>query len=201
MKKNASFQDGWLEGCHPIISNHYHLPPQLDTGKTDKDLLVLHCISLPAGVYDNFMVERLFTNDLRFDDKDILQKILSSSGRVSAHFFIKRSGERIQFVAVQYCAWHAGVSEYFGRKNCNDFSIGIELQGKIGEGFTEHQYRSLYNVVLALKRKFPQIQSIDAECKILGNVVAHSQIAPSRKQDPGDGFDWNYFRSLFEEQD
>lgn len=183
-----SFTHGWLENCHAMISNHYHLPPSFDWSDELK-LVVIHCISLPVGNYDkdNERVERLFMHDMSAHDAPILKNIMKQSGRVSAHFYIKRSGERIQFVPVNYCAWHAGVSTYQQEKNCNNFSLGIELQGQVGESFTSYQYDSLCSIVLALQKKFLRLKEIDS-C-----LVGHSDIAPGRKKDPGEGFDWQYF--------
>lgn len=181
------FKYGWLNGCHFMPSNHYHQPPN---SRETIRLIVLHCISLPVGVYDNYQVEHLFTGDMSGDDATSLHAIVSESGRVSAHFYIKRSGERIQFVPIHYCAWHAGISVHDGEHNCNHFSIGIELQGQIDEPYTPYQYQSLSRIVLALQKKLPKLRDMEKQ------IVGHSDIAPQRKQDPGKSFDWHVLSAL-----
>lgn len=140
-------------------------------------LLVLHSISLPRGEYRGDAVERLFTNRL---DRAVHPALRELAGlRVASHFFLRRGGELIQFVPLQRRAWHAGLSRWRGRERCNDFSVGVELEGTDADGFTAAQYRELAALVCALRAALP-----------LREIAAHSEIAPARKTDPGRGFDW-----------
>ena len=137
----------------------------------------MHSISLPPGDYGGADVERLFTNGLdcaAHPDYDRLRGL-----RVSAHFFIRRAGQVVQFVSCDDSAWHAGVSEWAGREQCNDYPIGIELEGLEGERFEAAQYAALTGLLRSLARRYP-----------IDTVVGHQHIAPGRKADPGPGFDW-----------
>lgn len=140
-------------------------------------LAVIHSISLPPGEYGGDAVERLFTNRLEWDAHPYYQTIRGL--QVSAHFLIRRRGERVQFVSCDDRAWHAGASRWRGRDNCNDWSIGIELEGLEGQRFTVAQYRALAALLNALARRYP-----------LTEAVGHEHVAPGRKADPGAGFDW-----------
>lgn len=147
------------------------------------DLIIVHGISLPVGVFGGSSVEQLFTNCLDCDahpDFDSLRGL-----EVSSHLLIRRCGELVQFVPFDKRAWHAGQSCFDGRENCNDFSIGIELEGADDIPYTELQYRRLLGVCKDLMRAFPQISA--------QRIVGHCDIAPGRKNDPGDAFDWDYF--------
>ena len=144
-------------------------------------LAVIHSISLPPGEYGGDAVERLFTNRLDWDAHPYYQTIRGL--QVSAHFLIRRGGERVQFVSCDERAWHAGASSWRGRDNCNDWSIGIELEGLEGERFTAAQYRALATLLHALVRRYP-----------LAEAVGHEHVAPGRKADPGPGFDWARLR-------
>jgi AmpD protein len=137
-------------------------------------LVVLHSISLPPGEYGGDAIERLFTNRLNQDAHPYFREIHGM--RVSAHFLIRRDGELVQFVPVERRAWHAGVSSWRGRSRCNDFSVGIELEGTDDSAFEDVQYRTL----VPLLRKLA-----------LRELAAHSDVAPGRKTDPGPRFDWN----------
>lgn len=141
-------------------------------------LAVVHSISLPPGQYGGDAVERFFTNRLDPDAHPYFDGLRGV--QVSAHFFVRRDGRVLQFVSCDERAWHAGVSRWAGREECNDFSLGIELEGFEGELFEAAQYTALARVLLALARRYP----IDA-------VVGHEHIAPQRKHDPGPGFDWH----------
>lgn len=151
------------------------------------DLLVIHNISLPAGEFGGDYVEQLFTNCLdctRHPSFDQLQGV-----EVSAHLFIDRGGEVTQFVAFDQRAWHAGVSSYCHRDNCNDFSIGIELEGSDDCPYTGRQYQVLAEVTSGLLEHYPSLRA--------DRIVGHSDIAPGRKTDPGPAFDWqHYHRAL-----
>jgi AmpD protein len=141
------------------------------------DLIVVHSISLPPGQFGTGQVQQLFTNQLNWDAHPYFQRIRDL--QVSAHFFITRTGELWQFVSVADRAWHAGVSAYRGRSNCNDDSIGIELEGLEGGLFEPAQYDSLTALCAALLQHCPVV-----------HIAGHEHIAPGRKQDPGTGFDW-----------
>ena len=141
------------------------------------DLIVLHSISLPPGQYGGPEIEALFTNTLDWDAHPYFQQI--KGAEVSAHFLIRRDGALIQFVSCDDRAWHAGKSCYQGRDNCNDFSIGIELEGLEGHTFEAPQYQTLVTLCTAI-----------AEHYKLQSITGHEHVAPERKQDPGPGFDW-----------
>jgi AmpD protein len=137
----------------------------------------VHSISLPPGEYGGDAVMRLFTNRLDWDAHAYYQGLRRL--RVSAHFLIRRDGQLMQFVSCDRRAWHAGASHWQGRDNCNDFSIGIELEGLEGCRFEAAQYRQLARLLRALAREYP-----------LTTAVGHEHVAPGRKRDPGAGFDW-----------
>lgn len=146
-------------------------------------LLVIHNISLPPRQYGGDGVLEFFSN--RLDPQAHPYYRLIASLRVSAHFFIRRDGEIIQFVSCHQRAWHAGASAWKGRERCNDFSIGIELEGSDSDPFADAQYTALAGLTLALKEAYP-----------ITDIVGHSDIAPGRKTDPGPHFDWARYRTL-----
>lgn len=146
-------------------------------GSAKIDLVVLHSISLPPGQYGGDDVERLFTNQLDWNAHPYFKTIQGME--VSAHFFIRRSGDLVQFVSCDDRAWHAGASSYRGRNNCNDNSIGIELEGVEGGLFEESQYETLTSLCAAILQHYP-----------IAHIAGHEHIAPGRKADPGTGFDW-----------
>jgi len=164
---------GWLSTARQLPSPNCDMRPE---GRAI-ELIVIHNISLPPGVFDGDAVIALFTNQLDWDANPYYQSIRDI--KVSAHFFIRRDGTLIQFVPCSLRAWHAGVSSWQGCERCNDFSIGIELEGTDDLPFTDAQYASLAPLVRQLKQAYP-IQA----------VVGHSDIAAGRKTDPGPGFDW-----------
>lgn len=145
------------------------------------DLALIHSISLPPGEYGGEAIERLFSNRLDWDAHPYYQQIRGL--QVSSHFVIRRDGELLQFVACGQRAWHAGRSAWNGRENCNDFSIGIELEGLEGETFEDAQYDALLPLLRALAQRYP-----------LQSVAGHEHVAPGRKIDPGPGFDWTRVR-------
>lgn len=172
---------GWLPGLVHLPSPHFDARPP----GTVIDLLVIHAISLPAGRYGGPWIRDLFLNRL---DHAADPSFASLRGlRVSAHFLIRRDGETQQFVSIDERAWHAGVSHYAGRTACNDFSIGIELEGGDEEPFTDGQYAAL---IALTKRLLLACPRINPEA-----IVAHSDIAPGRKTDPGPHFDWARYRA------
>jgi N-acetyl-anhydromuramoyl-L-alanine amidase len=146
------------------------------------DLVVIHNISLPPGDFSGDAVERLFTNSLNCDSHPYYADLRGL--RVSAHFLIRRDGTPIQFVPCAQRAWHAGQSNWRGRAACNDYSIGIELEGTDEVAFTEQQYATLNALLDALKQRYP-----------IAGIAGHNEIAPSRKTDPGPHFEWSRVRS------
>ena len=142
------------------------------------DTIIIHCISLPEKEYDNDYVISFFTNKLNFDAHESFKDL--EDLKVSSHLFIRRSGEVIQFVPFNKKAWHAGESRYKGRENFNEFSIGIELEGSVNDSYTDNQYDRLKIVIQELKDLYPSIKD--------SNILRHSDIAPDRKNDPGEHF-------------
>ena len=173
-------QSGWWSGARRCPS------PNCDARPLGAvvDLLVIHGISLPAGQYGGPHIEALFLNQL---DYAAHASFASLQGlRVSAHFLIRRDGELLQFVATSDRAWHAGVSSFQGRTACNDFSVGIELEGCDDEPYEEAQYVQLVALTRSLNASYPGLSS--------ARIVGHSDIAPGRKTDPGPHFDWARYR-------
>ncbi|MEK9654162.1 MAG: 1,6-anhydro-N-acetylmuramyl-L-alanine amidase AmpD [Halieaceae bacterium] len=174
---NWTFSSGWLDAARRVESPNYNERP---AGIRPK-LIVVHGISLPPGCYGGGEIESFFCNALNAEDHPYFAEI--SGLQVSAHFLIYRTGELVQFVDTESRAWHAGVSEWRGRENCNDFSIGIELEGCDDEPYADFQYSVLNQLIQALQNQYPLIQR-DA-------IVGHCEIAPGRKTDPGPAFDWS----------
>lgn len=165
--------DGWLQRARRCESPNFGpRPPDAVV-----DLVLIHSISLPPGEYGGDAIERLFTNRLDWNAHPYYQQIRGL--QVSAHFVVRRDGELLQFVSCEARAWHAGRSAWRGRENCNDFSIGIELEGLEGESFEAAQYDALATLIGELARRHA-----------IGAVVGHEHVAPGRKFDPGAGFDW-----------
>ncbi len=152
------------------------------------DLLVIHGISLPAGSFGGPWIEHLFLNRLPAHRHPLFGEIHRL--RVSSHLLIRRDGTLLQFVPLERRAWHAGVSSFRGRIRCNDFSVGIELEGTDDRPYTEAQYRTLARTAARIRRHFPAITP--------DRIVGHSDIAPGRKTDPGPAFDWPRFFRLLE---
>ena len=171
---SALWQNGWYRYARPQASPNFG--PRPPTACID--LIVIHAISLPPGEFGNGEVQRLFTNQLDWDAHPYFQSIRGL--QVSSHFFITRSGELWQFVSCDARAWHAGESSYRGKSNCNDDSIGIELEGLEGGLFEPAQYETLACVCAALLHHYP-----------IAYLTGHEHIAPGRKQDPGPGFEWS----------
>ena len=147
------------------------------------NLIVIHAISLPPKEYGGDHVEKFFLNKLKISDHKYFHEIKNL--KVSSHLFIKRDGEMIQFVPFDKRAWHAGVSSFNGFENCNDFSIGIELEGSDCDIFTIEQYQVLFEVTKQLMKEYPDISK--------DSIKGHSDISPGRKSDPGDKFEWNRY--------
>ena len=171
--RDALWDDGWYRVDHRIASPNFGPRP----AEAAIDLIVVHSISLPPGVYGGDEVERLFTNTLDWDAHPYFQQIRGM--QVSAHFFIRRDGALLQFVSCDARAWHAGKSCWRGRENCNDHSVGIELEGLEGGTFEPAQYEALAAVCAAIGQHYP-----------VRHVAGHEHIAPGRKMDPGENFDW-----------
>ena len=173
---------GWLEGVRRVPSpNCDERPPE-----TDIDLVVVHGISLPPGVYGGEYIDRLFTNTL---DPAAHPDFRPVAGlRVSAHVLIRRDGGLTQYVPLHLRAWHAGASRFEDRTGCNDFSIGIELEGWDRDPYEHVQYQALAELIGTLSAHWPGIRP--------ERVVGHSDIAPGRKTDPGPAFEWRRLRTL-----
>lgn len=171
------------------LTNITHTPsPNFDErpDPTDISLLVVHCISLPPGEFGNDYVDRLFCNRLDPDEHPYFKDIYQLT--VSAHLLIKRDGSCIQYVPFDKRAWHAGKSCYEGRERCNDFSIGIELEGTEFVEYTDRQYEQLAETIRILLGTYPNLSA--------QRITGHSDIAPGRKTDPGAFFDWQKLRKL-----
>ncbi|MFM7505028.1 MAG: 1,6-anhydro-N-acetylmuramyl-L-alanine amidase AmpD [Rubrivivax sp.] len=174
MSRRAAWHgDGWW------VAASWRHSPNVGTRPpgVEPTLAIVHSISLPPGVYRGDAVERLFTNRLDWEAHPYYGSIRGL--QVSAHFFVRHSGRVLQFAATGARAWHAGVSSWRGRPNCNDWSVGVELEGLEGGAFEAAQYAALARLLAALARRHP-----------LREVVGHEDVAPGRKADPGPGFDW-----------
>lgn len=181
MRPSDAIRGGWLEGAHPVPSPNFDQRPDPD----DISLLVIHNISLPPGQFGGGHVERLFCNRLDWAEHEFFESIRGL--RVSSHLFISREGHILQFVPFHERAWHAGVSSFQGRERCNDFSIGIELEGTDHCPFEAVQYERLLWVTRILMDAYPALTP--------DRIVGHSDIAPGRKTDPGPFFDWTGYRT------
>lgn len=165
--------EGWLDSARRVASpNCDDRPPA-----TVIDTLIVHSISLPPERYEGDAIQRLFTNHLDLAAHPYFERLRDV--RVSAHFLLRRRGELLQFVSCEQRAWHAGASRLLVRERCNDFSIGIEMEGSSERRFTRTQYRRLNTLIAVLGRRYP-----------LRYIAGHSDVAPGRKDDPGPFFDW-----------
>lgn len=173
------WEDGWYIRARKIASPNCDARPE----DTIIDLVVIHAISLPPGVFGGEGVVQLFTNQL--DPAAHTYYPAIAALKVSAHFFIRRDGQLIQFVPITARAWHAGVSTWEGRERCNDFSVGIELEGDDDTPFAPAQYATLQTVLQALTLALP-----------IRAVTSHAHLAPGRKTDPGPHFDWAMVRAI-----
>jgi AmpD protein len=173
MKRTRFDPEGWLKGARRIPSPNCDARPE----GTAICLIVIHNISLPPGQFSGDGIVELFTNRLDPTAHPYYAEIAQL--RVSAHFLIRRRGELTQFVPCGQRAWHAGVSNWHGRERCNDFSIGVELEGSDDRPFTEAQYRRLAALIRKLRRAYP-----------ITDIAGHADVAPGRKTDPGPYFDW-----------
>jgi N-acetyl-anhydromuramoyl-L-alanine amidase len=172
---------GLVPGARQVLSPHFDSRPP----GVAADLIVIHGISLPPGEFGGPWIDRLFTGHLPAEAHPYFAAI--AAARVSAHALIRRDGELVQYVPFGERAWHAGKSEYCGRSTCNDFSIGIELEGTDELPYENAQYASLTALVKALLAAYPSLSR--------DRIAGHSDIAPGRKTDPGPAFDWSRFRA------
>lgn len=171
-------EKGWCSEAQRRSSpNHDDRPPGMPV-----DLIIIHNISLPPGEYGGPYIADLFLNHLDFDAHPYFDQLRSLC--VSAHFLIRRDGELTQFVSASDRAWHAGASDFCGRTQCNDFSIGIEMEGTDHEPFTDVQYTVLVELTASLCARYP-----------ISAITGHQQVAPARKTDPGPYFDWRRYEN------
>lgn len=173
----ALWESGWYRFARRLPSPNFGARPR----GANIDLIVLHSISLPPGHYGGDEVQQLFTNSLDWDAHPYFSGIRGLE--VSAHFYVRRNGELWQFVSCDDRAWHAGASCWRGRENCNDDSIGIELEGLEGDAFEQAQYETLASLCPSIAQRYA-----------ISYIAGHEHIAPGRKEDPGPGFDWRLLR-------
>lgn len=178
---NYLAEDHWLPGVRQLPSSNFNLRPV----DTDIHLLVIHNISLPAGHFGGGYIEQLFTNCLDCSAHASFEDLQGL--KVSSHLLINRQGFITQFVPLNLRAWHAGESIYNGCSNCNDFSIGIELEGTDDCHYTPLQYQALITLTRQLINDYPGLTP--------ASIVGHCDIAPGRKTDPGSAFEWDYYLS------
>jgi len=185
----ASKFNGWfgelVTDCKICKSQHFNSRPE-----TQISLIVIHNISLPPEKFGGDDIEHFFQGNLDINKHPFYQEIKHLT--VSSHFLIKRSGEIVQFVSTNDRAWHAGKSVFLGENECNDFSIGIELEGCDNQLFCKEQYQTLANLTLLIMQQYPAITP--------QRIIGHSDIAPARKTDPGPHFDWRLFYLLLEQK-
>ena len=174
----------WLEEAIPCLSPNHDSRP----ADTRINLLVIHNISLPPGEFGGPWIQDLFLNKLDPRRHPYFREIAHL--QVSSHLLIRRDGQLLQFVPLEQRAWHAGVSCFQGQEKCNDFSIGIELEGSDETAFTDAQYATLAATTRSIQALYPEIDK--------AHIVGHSDIAPERKTDPGPNFDWPRYRALLE---
>ncbi|ATP11111.1 1,6-anhydro-N-acetylmuramyl-L-alanine amidase AmpD [Aeromonas salmonicida subsp. pectinolytica 34mel] len=182
---NAIFSidsDGWCEQARKVPSPHHNERASVD----DISLLVVHGISLPPGEFGGPWIDDLFLGRLDPTAHPYFASIHQL--RVSAHCLIRRDGELVQYVPFGARAWHAGISSWEGREACNDFSIGIELEGTDEQPYSDAQYEVLSGLSRTISRHYPAITA--------QRIVGHCDIAPGRKTDPGDSFEWQRYRQI-----
>ena len=181
MSPDARLCEGWLRSASHCPSPNFGPRPS----GSAVDLVVIHSISLPPGVYGGGQVAQLFTNQLDWNAHPYFKQI--EGLEVSAHFFVDRQGHVTQFVSCDQRAWHAGKSSFDGRDNCNDYSVGIELEGLEGQSFEAAQYQALSLLIVDISDQYP-----------IRTVAGHEHIAPGRKFDPGAGFDWQTLQATLD---
>lgn len=178
-------RDGWCQQAHQMLSPNHNERPK----GQPVELLVIHNISLPPGQFGGTYIADMFLNRLDCGLHPFFGQLREL--RVSSHFLIRRDGELLQFVPTEKRAWHAGISSFMGRENCNDFSIGIELEGTDFVPFEPMQYQALATLTKALVKRYP----------LMKNVTGHQHIAPVRKTDPGPCFDWAGYGQILADGD
>jgi len=179
---SVDVSSGTMQGARQASSPNYDARPD----GILPELIVVHGISLPPGQYGGPWIDRLFANALPPDEHPYFAQIAAL--QVSSHLLIRRDGEVVQYVPFHLRAWHAGASSYCGRERCNDFSIGIELEGSDDVAYEPIQYRRLSDAIVALCRAYPTLST--------QRIAGHSDIAPGRKTDPGPAFDWTRLHAL-----
>ena len=175
--------DGWYSSATRLPSSNFDARSE----QAEVSLLVIHNISLPAGQFGGSAIADLFLNQLDYSLHPSFESLRGM--RLSSHFLIRRDGSLLQFVSTAARAWHAGVSQFNGKSGCNDFSVGVELEGTDTQEFEAAQYQTLVSLSNALCQKLP-----------IRNIVGHQDIAPGRKTDPGSYFDWKQYKKLFEQE-
>ena len=178
-------EDGWITSARKVPSPHFNQRPENEI----PSLLIIHNISLPPGEFGGPWIDQLFTGTLPPDAHPYFADIAQL--RVAAHCLIRRDGELVQYVSFDQRAWHAGVSQFAGRENCNDFSMGIELEGTDTLPYTDAQYNTLKKVSALLLKQYPLT---------LERITGHSDIAPQRKTDPGPAFDWIRYKESIRQE-
>ncbi len=186
IKATQMINKGLLENARFCPSPNRDDRPESD----DISLIVIHSISLPPNEFGGDGIDRLFTNTLDKDEHPFYEEIHEL--RVSSHLLIRRDGEVVQYVPFEKRAWHAGESRYLGREVCNDFSIGIEMEGTDFEPFTDEQYQELEIIIKALLERYPTLSK--------ENITGHEHIAPGRKTDPGPYFEWKRLEKILKTQ-
>lgn len=178
-------EDGWITSARKVLSPHFNQRPENEI----PSLLIIHNISLPPGEFGGPWIDQLFTGTLPPDAHPYFADIAQL--RVAAHCLIRRDGELVQYVSFDQRAWHAGVSQFAGRENCNDFSMGVELEGTDTLPYTDAQYKTLKKVSALLLKHYPLT---------LERITGHSDIAPQRKTDPGPAFDWIRYKESIRQE-
>jgi len=176
---NLYIIDGWLKQARVVKSPNFNQRPE----NTSINAIIIHGISLPPGQFGSSDIDDFFSNQLDVTKHPFYNQIADL--QVSAHFLIRRDGEIVQYVSTNERAWHAGVSRLAGKENCNDFSIGIELEGTDDSAYELSQYKNLVAVIKCLIKEYPSITK--------ERIVGHEHVAPGRKTDPGPLFDWDLF--------
>ena len=177
-------KNGWLIPASEIPSPNIDSRPDV----ADISLLVIHNISLPPNQFGGGYIEQFFTNCLDVEADKYFEEIANL--KVSSHLLIDRLGNITQFAPFTARAWHAGVSQFDGRENCNDFSIGIEMEGADNIAYTDRQYQVLASVTGVLCAQYPRITA--------DRIIGHSHIAPGRKTDPGEAFNWDRYKQMLD---
>ena len=181
-KNEFNIENGWFENVIINASPNRNTRPN----PSDIRLIIIHNISLPPNQFGGSYIDDFFCNRLRKEDHPYFEEIHQL--KVSPHLFIKRNGDITQFVPFHERAWHAGISTYKGQENCNDFSIGIELEGADHIPYTPEQYQQLTQCCEALIEYYPLLNT--------DNITGHSDISPGRKTDPGESFDWGFIEEI-----